>query len=208
MVLEREATVDSNQVIIQWELVPNADSYKIYRDDREIGDIGGSNKTFTDNNVEPSTRYSYEVEACSTRVSCSTRSEILYLFTLLPKPVLSSSKVEPTQVTIQWEAIPNADRYEIYRDGMPIETDATTTYTDSSLDTSTRYNYQLRACNDDVCSKRADLVVITLLPKPVLESSVDIEATQVTIRWGAIQKALIVIKFIEMERDIEIRNHR
>ncbi|GGH83572.1 chitodextrinase [Pullulanibacillus pueri] len=54
-----------------------------------------------------------------------------------------------TSVKLAWDAVANADHYEVYRDGTSIGTRVGTSYSDSGLTAETTYTYQVKAVGAD-----------------------------------------------------------
>jgi len=50
---------------------------------------------------------------------------------------------------LTWDAVANADHYEVYRDGTNLGTRKGTSYSDSGLTASTTYSYQVKAVGAD-----------------------------------------------------------
>jgi len=61
-----------------------------------------------------------------------------------PTGVSSPSQTE-TSVDLAWTAVPNADSYDVYRDGAVVGNTKTASYTDTGLKASTTYHYQVVA---------------------------------------------------------------
>jgi hypothetical protein len=58
----RVVSTTSSSITIRWHGVRNADAYGVYRDGVKVGgDVNGT--TYTDNGLDPSTRYHYRVDA-------------------------------------------------------------------------------------------------------------------------------------------------
>lgn len=129
--------------------------FEIYRDGNLVGTSTTTN--YSDNTVESSTTYSYQVLAYDAANSKSGLSTVLSVTTLastepepLPVPFnLASTTVTINQVAISWSvsSTSNIAGYEIHRDGVLVGTSTTTSYTDNTVAASTGYSYKVLAFN-------------------------------------------------------------
>ncbi len=86
-----------------------------------------------------------------TIVMVSNRSCIANFVSILAPVNVIASNNNDTQVNISWNAISNADSYEVYRSNTIIATTTITNYTDTLASTSTA-DYQIKACMANTCS--------------------------------------------------------
>lgn len=127
------ATETESPVKITWNPVPDAMSYQVFRatsmdgvfepapgdyQHPKIAEVTGT--SFTDTGADPGTRYYYVVDAVFSAAYISALSRIS------SEPVVGVRKVPPftasvsatramSMVTVHWDAVPNAQRYEVYR---------------------------------------------------------------------------------------------
>jgi len=78
---------------------------------------------------------------------------------------LTATNVTDTSVSISWDAVEypaGIKEYEIYRDGVKVGTRVGTTFTESGLDASTTYKYQVKAIgNNNLESSLSDELTVT-----------------------------------------------
>ncbi|MCL2488429.1 MAG: hypothetical protein FWE80_07075, partial [Oscillospiraceae bacterium] len=95
-------------------------------------------------------------------------------------------------ISLAWDAADGAESYNIYRDGVLIETVTGTTYTDGGLDYDTTYTYEIAAVNYAGESDRSDPVSATTNPQdlepptvPLNLSVISVRANSVSLTWDA-----------------------
>ena len=131
--------------------------YNIYRDGAIVGSSTAT--SFTDNGVQASTTYSYQVSAINGDGLESARSAPLSVTTPSPGDTspptvpggLVATPAGPTRVTLTWSAATDAESgvtsYRIYRDGAFRASSTTTTFADTTVVANTQYTYQVSAVN-------------------------------------------------------------
>jgi fibronectin type 3 domain-containing protein len=132
------------------------DSYNVYRD----GSLAGSTAatSFSDTGLDPSTLYSYEVSAVNGEGLEGPKSDPASATTDPPPPDdtpppaptdLAATAAGPDQVDLTWTAAVDpesgVDSYNIYRDGSLAGSTAATSFSDTGLDPSTLYSYEVSA---------------------------------------------------------------
>ena len=161
----------SISVIVTWNEVPGATSYKLYR----LAASGGtleidipSTATLHVDTPPAGPEYSYQLEACNS-AGCSERSSDPDPAPAQP-PAPSASAKSATEIEVTWGEVSGATSYKLYRSTSSDGTYAqvgddisapTLTYTDSELSAGIEYFYQLEACNSDGCSERSPAVSAT-----------------------------------------------
>ncbi len=134
-------------------------SYNVYRDNVAIASTTAT--AFTDNSVQPSTTYMYEVSAVNGAGAEGPRSLPENVTTPAPADStpptvpqnLRGSPASPTQVDLAWDAASDPESgigsYNVYRDGSVIGTTTGTTFGDAGAQPSTTYAYQVSAVNGE-----------------------------------------------------------
>lgn len=144
------AIVENGNVVLKWTASKDGDivaGYKIYRDDKEIGDAKDTN--YTDIGVVLNKIYVYKVKAYDASGNFSEGEIVVVNDNELPTAPqnLKAISVEPDRVSLVWDASTDniqVGGYEIYRNGKVIGRTLDTNYTDSSAFYST-YVYTVKA---------------------------------------------------------------
>jgi hypothetical protein len=139
------------EVQLSFDAVENADEYIILRNGEEIARTALT--TYTDNDVQPETTYTYEVVAVN-EVGTSEPAQATVDTPAIPKIENLNATVEDQNITLTWDAFGGATRYKIYRyiqleDGTFQldnygQTVSGTTFTDKGLKGSTTYKYEVQ----------------------------------------------------------------
>lgn len=136
-----------------WNPVPLADKYNIYRSESEEGTytlIGNTaNTTYEDLDVYQDSTYYYKVTSVN-RAGESVKSASLKATTskdTVPKTVLTSTGQTESTVSLNWQPMPDATSYTVYRSMTagsgysPVYTGMKTSYVDNNLITGSSYYY-------------------------------------------------------------------
>ncbi len=140
-----------NEITVKWNKVPSATKYSVER--RKAGDdaytIVKSSLTatkYTDTGLDKNQRYYYRVTAYDGSTELGT-SETVGAYTKFDSPTVKT--VSNSKLTISWDSVAKAESYTIkrrrndedeYTDIKKLSSD-NTTFTDSGLNSSTRYYY-------------------------------------------------------------------
>lgn len=135
--------------VISWTAVENASSYEVYEGNRRVAVTAELSYTITQTEYGS---YEYTVAAMPEKAEYaqSPRSNAVTYNLLPPAAALATPQLSFDTVsrTISWTEIPNATAYEIYEDGILIETQAETSYVITRLTPAT-YSYTVRAISSD-----------------------------------------------------------
>ncbi len=167
--LETVVLVGANQIAynsiqLQWNAVPGAVGYQVYRGLKAEGEFSllteiadGNSTGFTDATCECGKEYFYYVKACqllNEELILGENSAILSAKPLPNKVSLSGGiSQDRTQVTLSWKQSAGATGYEIYRSTgnasnfqliQKIEKNDVLSWTDAGLDKKTEYFYKIR----------------------------------------------------------------
>lgn len=135
--------------VISWTAVENASSYEVYEGNRRVAVTAELSYTITQTEYGS---YEYTVTAMPEKAEYaqSPRSNAVTYNLLPPAAALATPQLSFDTVsrTISWTEIPKATAYEIYEDGILIETQAETSYVITRLTPAT-YSYTVRAISSD-----------------------------------------------------------
>ena len=201
-----EVEQSESEILITWDAVPSATSYKLYRatvsggEYAQIGDdLPALTLRYLDSGLDPNTEYFYQLEACNSG-GCSGRSAEFSAATRVSPPVLTVVARSDSEIEVTWDAVQDATVYNLYRStvsggeyaqiGEDLST-LTLAYTDSGLSAYTEYFYQMEACNSGGCSRRLpEVSVTTRVSPPVLSVSAQSES-EIEATWIAVPGATV-----------------
>ena len=196
--------LNSNSLIINWEAVPEAQYYQIFRDGEQI--VGSNNITTTsyqDTDITLNQIYTYTVKICFS-TGCTDEFPSLRVSVAAPLtpgiPILSN--LSSNSVIISWRPVERTTYYEIYRNGTQIDGDnqdvTANSYTDNSISPDTYYGYTIKACNSIGCSLESQALNTKSLQEPIANpvpavpsdlNALIITANSATLTWTAISGA-------------------
>ncbi len=203
------ASSNNTTISLNWNAPPATASYNIYRNTSPIAEIHIANKinanpivatNYTDSPLLNGTKYYYLLTAISTGglESFPTQQTLL---TVPNAPTNFIPTINSTSVNFTWNASTGADRYYLYRSSaLPINTagaelaftNNTNTYTDSTINTNTRYYYTLRAWNTAASSSSNGFSILTssslsvlTLPGTPTNLTITAAGTTANLTWTA-----------------------
>ena len=160
----------ANSVRITWQPVEGADLYQVYRataEDGEYQPIGDTDSTTyydeprEDHPLLLGTLYWYRVQACNA-AGCSELSQPVAGYAgypPAPTAVQASDGAYPDRIVINWDPVPGATGYQVFRDTAENGTyntfvgeTASASIEDTRVSAGIRYWYRVRACNGWGCS--------------------------------------------------------
>jgi hypothetical protein len=169
--LQVTGTTD-NSVSLSWSQVSTANGYNIYRNGVKVNSASVVVTTFTDNNLNSGSTYTYFVKALSTSGAESTSSDSVIARTTGTPPAiqipngLAAIDITSNSITLTWQAAAGAETYRIYRDGIKIADLNLISYKDTSLQSGTQYKYQVTSVQGSQESDKSnELSVTTLIEK-------------------------------------------
>lgn len=190
-----------NSVTFKWNNNGNPDytNYKlhVYCDDSEIYDevfdCSDSSCEYTIPLLDPIRYYSVEIAAENedSVLSNWTDKVDFTLPQLLPaSPTQIRTTAKDTQINLFWEPVENADYYVVQRNNVTLATNVTSaSITDTGLNPSTSYTYQVAAVNDAGQSNwSSPLVKTTLGVMPITPINIVVTAhsESLDVSWGTV----------------------
>ncbi|MBW4201860.1 chitinase [Enterobacter cloacae subsp. cloacae] len=179
------AQAASDKVKLNWSASRDdvgVTQYEIWRNGNKIST--SSQASFVDTNVFPETTYTYYVIALDKANNRSDVSEATQITTEKAeqadneKPTapqnLQATKVTSSSVTLSWSASKDnvgVEHYNIIRNGISIGTIATTSFTDSKVNESSHYHYNVTAV--DAAGNTSSLSQDVSVDTPASSSSSD-----------------------------------
>jgi len=170
--------VSSSQIDLTWtDEADNETGFKIKRDSVEIAKVGANVTNYSDTGLDPSTEYTYQVCAYnnagdstySIEASATTPSGSGDVTPPAAPSNLVATTVGSSQIDLNWtDNTDNETGFKIKRDSSEIaEVGANvTSYSNTGLDPSTTYTYQVCAYNDAGDSTYSNEASATTDPAP------------------------------------------
>ncbi|MEK7201682.1 MAG: fibronectin type III domain-containing protein, partial [Patescibacteria group bacterium] len=201
--------VSSSQINLSWTASTDnvgVTAYRVYRAGTLITTLGNVT-TYSNTGLNPSTPYSYTVDAVDGAGNVSSQSSVSSA-TTQAAPVTSdtttptvpgtptSSNITQTSATLTWSASTDAvgvTGYKVFRNGTQIATPTTPSYIDSGLTAQTAYSYTVSAYDGagNNSGLSGSVGVTTLAPLdttaptvPGTPTASGITTTSATLSWG------------------------
>ena len=142
------------RVLVKWRSLPHAESYTVYKNNKPIADKIKDTEYI--DNVAPGKFYEYHVRAWDLYdlegpESNKEKQKSSYQYPILkPSVKMGTLKTEGSGrvVTLEWIAIPNVEKYAIYRDSVLISKQEELIYIDS-LDWGKEYKFSINSIDPD-----------------------------------------------------------
>jgi len=200
------AAASNNTITLMWSMAARATQYEIETDGGEI--IKVSDISYTHGQLQQLTQHSYRVRALNGELP-GNWSEVITKTTLPDSPAVPLNikiTAASNSLTAVWEAVYNAESYDIEFDGIQYDNGLNTTYTKDGLEASTQHNVRIRANNIGGAGTWSGyMTVLTQSDKPGVPSDINANQTgnTITITWAAVEGAI----GYEIEADGRIINN-
>lgn len=182
-------TENDYSIDVSWTAVPEAVFYRVYLDDVLIKN-NLIDLEYQIDNLTPDTEYTVRVDAVGEfSDNTSTASFTATTNAIAPTNAPTITSIQDSTVdsiTINWTNLKTGYRYNIYQDGVLIDTTLAnvTTYTYSGLNSETEYDLSIAALNTDNTEGPVSNVITKSTQMAVPELSVaDVAATTLTLNW-------------------------
>jgi len=190
-----------SSITVSWESVTGATRYYIYRSttaDGTYSEVGNSTTTSYTNTylLSSGTAYYYKVAAYNSG-GTGTRSGYVSVITppSVPTGVTATANSE-SNITVSWGSVTGAAGYYIYRSTTAggtydsVGTSATTSYTNTSLSSGTRYYYKVAAYNSGGIGNQSGNAYATTLPDvPTNVTATTNSVSSITVSWESVTGA-------------------
>ena len=176
----------ANSITLVWSSVGYAHHYRIYRDGIYRGNVTETSYTF--NNLEPDTVYSFKVAAVDDTgaLGAYTNNIFIKTDTKLPRPEnLRATDVLYNQITLEWDNVPSASYYQLtqmdFVDQVTTFDVYGTSYTCTGLAYNREYSYSVTAVSSSGIEGYSNYLRVQTANKPdVIEGAPVIESATVT----------------------------
>lgn len=139
------ALYDSSAIALSWNASTGATIYRVYRSDLAEPVYQGAVKSFTDTAIDTSKTYSYTVTAGNAGGWSSPSPSVTA--SLVPAAPTLSATITPTAAVLSWNKSALATSYQIYRNGVQVNTVTSLTFSDFNAVTAQAYSYHVIAVN-------------------------------------------------------------
>jgi hypothetical protein len=165
-----------NNLKLSWNAVDNSLGYIVEFDGNTSNAVTVSENTYTHNNLDADSTHQYRIRTVNSGGAGPWSSYISG--TTFPNPpetapVLSITGKTQSSITIVWDAVANADAYEIETDAdvdsaadLNLIYTTATTYTFENLEPDSLHKYHIRAKNEGGHSEWSTILEENTLPKP------------------------------------------
>ena len=187
----------SSGLKVSWSAVSGAQKYIIYR---RVGSNPWSeyatttSASYTDTSVSNNKTYSYSIRAYYSSSVQSTYNSTGSSFTYHKATSISSVTNTSSGVKVVWSKVSGASTYQVWRKTSSgswtrLTTTSSTSYTDTSAKSGTKYYYRVRVYQSSVSySAYSSSKARTFVKRPTL-SSVKNASSGVTVSWGKVSGA-------------------
>ncbi len=185
--------LSSSSIKLRWNDNSNNETgFKIYRNGSLIMTTGKDVREFTDSGLSPNTSYHYQVVATNDVGDSSAISVTVTTKDTVPtSPAsLSATDITSSSVKLIWsDRSNNESGFKIYKDGNSLTTvgAGTTSYTVTSLNPNTSYNFEVRAYNSVGESSGIAILVTTkdtIPQKPSNVQATPLSSTSIKLTWN------------------------
>ena len=162
------------RVLVKWEPFAHAESYSVYKNGKAVAEKIKETKYI--DNVAPGKFYEYHVRAWDLYdlegpESNKQKQKSSFQFPTLTQSIkMGALKTEGSGriVTLEWIAIPNVEKYALYRDSVKISTQEELIYIDS-LKWGTEYKYKINSLDmDNDEGAMSDDVIVNTHPEVLI----------------------------------------
>lgn len=192
-------TSSDNGIRLTWDSAAGADGYDVEVDGESI--ISTSAAYYMHTGLSPYTGHFYRVRSKNTG-GVSNWSEIIYVSTLLQIPINLGARVTPDGIIVTWDAVENADGYDIEVDGVMINNKNLTSYTHEGFLPNTEHFYRVRAKNGTAVSAWSEEITRKTYTGVPANLSANATSSEITLTWDPVVGA----QGYELEADGTIIN--
>jgi chitodextrinase/lysophospholipase L1-like esterase len=158
----RATSTSNTSVSLTWDSSQDSSGvagYDVYVGSSKVGTTSPGARNFTRNGLSPKTGYTFSVQAIDNGGHFSSKATTAVTTAAGPalqapsRPTgLHVTGATPSTISLSWNASSDDGQvtgYRIYRNGVKIASSSGPSFTDSGLNSSTTYKYEVRAADDD-----------------------------------------------------------
>ena len=206
---EVTATAEGSSVVVEWNPIANAGSYRIYRKEaggsfKGLANVAGDVTSYVDETAEAGVTYYYTVkgfweeDAQGAYTQYPTNVTAKIPVDALATPQVKTRSVNYCTVEVTWNKVTGAEKYVIYRKEAKAGTSfksigtvsaGTLKYRDGSAKMGVNYYYTVKAYAGSIYSDYQKTVTGMAVPSsPILKGAVS-SSTGVTVSWSGSKKS-------------------
>ena len=184
------ASVSGSSVSLSWNVVNDANSYRVYRDGSLLEAV--DTNSFTDSDLADET-YLYEVSALNAYGESASKDSVSVTINNAPPdaPTNLIASVSQDSVALTWDTVDDATSYNIYRDSSLLGSTTSNAFTDTTLADDT-YLYEVSAVDDigESTSKASVSATVNNVP-PAAPTNLTASAngSNVNLTWDTVNDA-------------------
>ena len=188
---------------LTWNAAQNALSYNIYKGDESVAQ-GVKETNYMVKDLKPETNYCFTVTAVNENGKESAKSSEVCATTFAPQAEapaapanLKATQDTETTIRLTWDAVADADVYNVYQGTLKLVSVAETTHLVTGLQAGKEYCFTVTALNKGGESPKSEEACATTLvdetiEKPATPQNFKVEATvhnELTLSWDAVADA-------------------
>ncbi|WNS43264.1 VWA domain-containing protein [Paenibacillus sp. MMS20-IR301] len=184
--------VSQQWIKLTWPAVPNALGYDVEADGTVISN--GTSSTFIHNGLSPNTQHTYRVRVRNSG-GTGNWSTLVTKLTLPDPPAIPGQLFtlpSQRQVTLGWDLVAKATKYEVEADGNIVDNGNSNSYVHQGLQPQTDHSYRVRASNPGGTSEWSAPVKQQTWPDPPATPtniSAVTEIHKIAVKWDGMERA-------------------
>ena len=197
-------TVNETSIALAWEAVEGVESYNIYQNEEFLTSVEASATSYTVENLEANTSYcfivssvNHGIESLKTEVACAKTND--YVIAAPANVVVEG--VDAYSVKLTWDAVENAQGYNVYAEGEFVANVTETVYVLENLEPATEYCLEVSAVRNDQETEKIEACGSTTDVPATLAAPTNLRATirqdvpgfnykyEITMAWDAVEGA-------------------
>ncbi|MBB6214106.1 hypothetical protein HNQ80_000175 [Anaerosolibacter carboniphilus] len=177
------------KITVTWSMIPGL-TYQVEAD----GNIKntGALSEYVHDNLIADTEHTYRIRSVKDG-SYSDWSRLIIVRTkadIFTVPSNIQGKADDAKISVSWDAVTNAESYEIDSDGVVIDNGNNTSFIHESLSPNSSHTYRVRAKNDSEVSQWSDPLTISTYalsqPQNVIANGAE---TEIALSWDRVANA-------------------
>ncbi|WP_099192677.1 GLUG motif-containing protein [Tepidibacter mesophilus] len=187
-----KTNVKDTEITLTWDEVENSTGYDIEVDGNIIDN--GKNTTYTHSELTVDTNHTYRVRGKNNDKKGMWSNQLNEKTILIPSPKNIILKASKDSISMRWNEVEYASRYDIEIDGKIIDDIDVTSYTHSGLNIGEEHTYRIRAKNEKSIGMWSEPIVKATVETTLeldVPNSISASASEnsAIITWNAIEDA-------------------